>query len=380
MRIRDLRPLLWPILVAAPLAGCAAGSRNNACRPLVNDSAARTSALANSPFKGTIFTIVMENHSQWDIFNSPSAPYINQLAKQYAVAGGYMDTLVHPSEPNYLWMVAGENFGVTDDNAPSSNHVDCTSHLADQIEQAGLTWHSYQESMGQPCGVDANYPYDPKHNPFVYFDDINGWDGTKFTKPARCMNNVVDYSQFAADLQSGNLPKYVFITPNLMDDMHDGTIEQGDQWLSQEVPKILASPAFQNGGVLFLTWDEGSTLGADNPPMIVISPLAKKGYLSTKSYTTSSFLKTVQAILGVEPLPCDANPAAVPTMDDLFTVPLPQVPSSAGPASSAASTTTATNSAGNSTANSATNSTANTAANSPANSAGGATANTATGP
>ena len=58
------------------------------------------------------------------------------------------------------------------------------------------------------------------------------------------------------------MPKYVFITPNLDDDMHDGSIAQGDAWLAQQVPKIMATDAYKHSGVIFLLWDEGSgTLG-----------------------------------------------------------------------------------------------------------------------
>src|SRR5262249_4203437 len=140
----------------------------------------------------------------------------------------------------------------------------------------------------------------------------------------RCNAHVVDYGELDKDLASGKLADYVFITPNLDSDMHDGSIAQGDGWLAREVPKILSSDAFNNGGVLFLLWDEGSGLvqQADDPPLIAISPNAKPGYESRVSYDTSSYLKTVQTILGLDPLPCDAEAESVPTMDDLFTVPL----------------------------------------------------------
>jgi hypothetical protein len=121
----------------------------------------------------------------------------------------------------------------------------------------------------------------------------------------------------------------VFITPNMKNDMHDGSIEDGDKWLAREVPKILASKAWQNGGVLFITADEGEGRSVtdwsqdDDPPFIVVSPLAKKGYVSNVPYDTSSFLKTVQAIEGVEALPCGEDGVAVETMNDLFDAPLP---------------------------------------------------------
>ncbi len=273
---------------------------------------------------GTVFTIVMENKSQGDILGNGQAPYINKLANDNAVAFGYHDSFVHPSEANYIWMVSGENFGVLDDDDPISHHLYSTSHIADQLEMSGLTWHTYQESMGEPCGLKSHGRYAAKHNPFVFFNDVNGWDGTQFQPSQRCIDNVVDYSQLDKDIAAGNLAKYVFITPNLDHDMHDGSIADGDAWLANEIPKILATPEYQNGGVLFLLWDEGGGYPAsDDPPFIAISPNVKKGTKSNADFDTSSYLKTVQAITGVQALPCDAeNGARVSMMQDLFNMPM----------------------------------------------------------
>jgi phospholipase C len=290
------------------------------------DLSAAANVAPSAVWGGSVFTIVMENHSITEIFGGPYTPYIQQLAAQGAVALGYHDPFVHPSEPNYLWMVAGQNFGILDDGEPAAHSLATRSHLADQLELAGLSWRSYQESMGSPCGRVSHGRYAAKHNPFVYFDDVNGWDGHQFQPSARCDAHVVDYSALDADLAAGQVPRYAFITPNLDNDMHDGGLYQGDQWLAREVPKILASPAFTSGGALFLLWDEGSgTLGPnDDPPFLVLSPHARVGYSSMTNYDTSSYLKTVQTILGLQPLPCADQRAArsIEAMADLFAVPL----------------------------------------------------------
>jgi phospholipase C len=323
--MRQVAPLAFALPIALPIsliAACANTSGNTSlqCRPISSDRASRPSG-----WTGTVFTIVMENHSRADVLSGPDTPFIQSLARQGAVAAGYHDSLVHPSEPNYVWMVAGENFGILNDDDPGpAQHIDSQSHVADQVERAGLTWKAYQEGMGAPCGLESHGEYATKHDPFVYFDDINGWDGTGFARTARCIDHIVDYSQLAADLAANQVPDYVFITPDLLDDMHDGSMAEGDAWLSREVPKILASNAFKNGGVLFLLWDEGGGLPPqDDPPFIVVSPNAKSGYVSNVDYDTSSYLKTVEKIFGVEALPCSSAPAAVQTMKDLFTVPLP---------------------------------------------------------
>jgi acid phosphatase len=312
--------------MVAAAAGCGAntsGSTDAVCRSI---SAPTTPAARPSNFKGTVFTIVMENKSYGDIVGNAQAPYLNQLIKQNALAAGYHDSYVHPSEPNYIWMVAGENFGILDDADPIKHSIDSTSHIADQLELAGVSWKSYQESMGEPCGLTSHGRYAAKHNPFVYFDDINGWDGKTFQPSPRCNEHVVDYTQLDADIAANQVPKYAFITPNLDNDMHDGTVAQGDAWLSQELPKIMATDAYKNNGVIFLLWDEGSgTLGpGDDPPFIVISPMAQAGMTSKVTYDTSSYLKTVQSILGVEPVPCAKDPTTVTAMSDLFVAPLTQ--------------------------------------------------------
>src|SRR3954465_9930257 len=85
-----------------------------------------TTASPSPGFTGTVFTIVMENKSQSEILGNSQAPTINALANAGAVAAGYKDPMIHPSEPNYLWMVAGQNFGVLDDQDPSAHPIDST--------------------------------------------------------------------------------------------------------------------------------------------------------------------------------------------------------------------------------------------------------------
>jgi hypothetical protein len=316
------RGIMKPIIIALGLAACAntSGSTSAVCT-----APSRVNATPVSAWTGSVFTIVMENKSRDDILGNRSAPFINELAAHGAVAAGYHDSFVHPSEPNYLWMTSGQNFGILDDGDPIKHSIDSTSHIADQLELAGLTWKSYQEGMGAPCGLTSHGRYAAKHDPFVYFDDINGWDGKEFQPSTRCNDHVVDYSELDKDIAANNVPRYVFITPNLDDDMHDGSIAHGDLWLSQELPKIMATDAYKNNGVIFLLWDEGSGTFSpgDDPPFIVISPLARAGTVSNTKYDTSSYLKTVQDILGLEDSQCGAERSASSVaMTDLFAAPL----------------------------------------------------------
>jgi hypothetical protein len=110
--------------------------------------------------------------------------------------------------------------------------------------------------------------------------------------------------------------RYNFITPNLCNDMHDCSITTGDTWLANNLPTILNSPAYQQGGVVFITWDEANT--GDGPiGMIVLSPNGKgAGYQNSISYTHGSTLRTIQEILHVTPLLGDA--AQQTDLGDLF--------------------------------------------------------------
>ena len=286
--LQQMRKYISTFAFAAPLvfAACTpndSGSTSTTCSALTP-----TKAVVPAGWSGTVFTIVMENHSRGDILGNKDAPFINQLAKANAVAAGYHDSFVHPSEPNYLWMVAGENFGVLDDNDPTSHHLDSTSHIADQIEDAGLTWKSYQESMGDAVRADARTAATPRSTT----RSSTSTTSTAGTAPRsirrRAATTTSSTTRSSTPTSRRNaLPEYVFITPNLDDDMHDGSIAQGDAWLPREVPKLLATDAYKNGGVIFLLWDEGGGSPAgDDPPFIAISPQREAAASSRRSTTT----------------------------------------------------------------------------------------------
>ncbi len=118
--------------------------------------------------------------------------------------------------------------------------------------------------------------------------------------------------------------------------MHDtcgllsNPITQGDSWLAGAVPAILNSAAYRDGGVLFITWDEGEG-GGDGPiGLLALSPRAKgHGYRNTIPYTHSSLLATLQRIFGVGPPLGDA--ATATDLRDLFAAPGGTPPSTAIP-------------------------------------------------
>jgi phosphatidylinositol-3-phosphatase len=288
---------------------------------------AHASATPPGPIQ-TVFLILMENKNWAEIKGHPQAPYINtQLLPRASHTEQYYSPGVSPSLPNYLWLEAGDAFGITDDAPPHVHHQRTTAHLVTRLAQAGLSWTSYQEDIsGTECPLTATGLYRPKHNPMVYFDDVTDSNNPR---SSHCIAHVRPYHELAQDLARNTVAHYNFITPNLCHDMHDCDLRTGDTWLAEEVPKILASQAYQSGGALFITWDEGSAgifslwqrrrgpIG-----MIVLSPYAKgHGYANTLPYTHSSTLRTIQRILGVTPFLADAVHAT--DLSDLFAIPLP---------------------------------------------------------
>jgi hypothetical protein len=281
---------------------------------------AQTLPPSNLPPINTVFVILMENHN-WSDITPAVAPYIrNTLMPMGAHAEQYFNPPgIHPSEPNYIWLEAGDNLGVTNDNDPSVNHQSTTSHLATLLNSAGISWKAYEEDIdGTTCPLVSVNRYAPKHDPFVFFDDVTN---TNNPNSAFCISHIRPYTEFAADLQNNTVARYNFITPNLCNDMHDCSVTTGDTWLSQQLPAIFASQAYKNGGAIFITWDEGE--GGDGPiGMIVLSPFAKTNYSNTIHYTHSSMLRTVQQIFNVGPFLRDAANAT--DLSDFFAVSPPK--------------------------------------------------------
>jgi phosphatidylinositol-3-phosphatase len=237
-----------------------------------------------------VFIIVMENEESTSLIGNASAPYINGLANSYGLATQYYG-VSHPSLPNYLALTAGSTFGITSD---CENCFLNQTNLADQIEASGRTWRAYMESMPSPCDLTDTGTYGMWHNPWLYYNDIR-------TNTTRCNAGVVPYTHFATDLATSNPPNFMWVTPNLCSDMHDCSIATGDNWLKQQVPVILNSAAYRNGGVLFITWDEGSTnagcctnAAGGRVATLVISPLAKTGFQSSVAETHYSLLRTIE--------------------------------------------------------------------------------------
>jgi acid phosphatase len=255
-----------------------------------------------------IFIIIMENHGFSEIIGNADAPYLNELAADYGLAANYV-SVAHPSLPNYLALTGGDTFGITADCTDCFQ--DAPNLVTDRITPSGRSWRAYMESMPSAGYLGDAYPYLQKHDPFVYYDDLRA-------DPAQ-LANVVPYSQLATDLAAAQTtPAFGWITPSMLDDMHDGTVAQGDTWLSDQVPLLLDSPAWtEQRSLLFITWDEDDNAPGNQVATLVIADEVSAGYRSAAAYSHYSLLRTIEAAWSLDPL--TANDAQAAVMSDLFT-------------------------------------------------------------
>lgn len=280
-----------------------------------------------------IFEIVMENHSYEQVIGNPNAPHINALAQQYGLAT-HSYGVTHPSEPNYVALIGGNFFGINNDAPYPSNTVNAPS-LAQQLENAGLTWKDYQQTMpyaGFTGTSSGNGLYASKHNPFLNFASMQN-------TPAELAKMVPD-TQLFADLATNNVPNFSFIVPNQCHDMHgtgDCTDEASkvmasDAYVGNVVTAIMASQSWREGNnAIVVTWDEddfeASNLGCcdANPGgghivTMVIANHGPRGLQDPTPYNHYSLLQTIQNAFGLGCLEYTCDTANVKSMTPLFAV------------------------------------------------------------
>ena len=229
-----------------------------------------------------IFVIMLENHSQSSVIDDANAPFLTSLAHTYTMADHYYG-VTHPSMPNYIATIAGDNFGIQDDHDERVVNLD-RPNLVDQLEAKGISWGAYMEDLPankldsfNPSSADPLYA--KKHNPFVLFDDVKN--------DAARMDHVKDYSALAGDLNGPNAPQFVWITPNQCHDMHGGIYhaiaghpetpcpygsikddandaalkQKADDWTQQAVTTIMTSQAWTKHSAIVIVTDENDYTG-----------------------------------------------------------------------------------------------------------------------
>ncbi|MFF3906485.1 alkaline phosphatase family protein [Streptomyces sp. NPDC001848] len=343
-----------------------------------------------------IFYIMMENHGFSQIIgNTADAPYINHLAARYNVAKNFHG-VTHPSLPNYLSMFSGSFQGIWDDckagadvtcapeefvpgsgdstdtasltpsqvaGASKTPHMFSGKNLVDQLEAKGRSWKAYMQSMPQ-AGFEGEYAptvngttvklYAQKHNPFMYFSDVNSPGNPR-------LQRVVPFEKnFDADLAAGTVPAFSWISPDQCHDMHGvspssadriglpacgtpasgldhGAIKLGDQFLKDTVSKIMSSRTWQtSNSSIVIAWDENdysgysggpgspvgagsAVLGGGDAPLLVINSQAGPHKVSDVPADHYTVLATIERLWHLGCLENTCSPRTSGSLENLFT-------------------------------------------------------------
>ena len=348
--------------------------------------------------------VILENEDYATSFGSSSpAPYLAQTLPAAGVLLQNYYGIGHESNDNYIAMISGQgpNIDTQGDcqifsdflttgpvsaltgQAPGEGCVFPTSvpSLPDQLQQAGISWKAYMEDMGNTAtreSATCGHPslntqdgtqtatsadnYATRHDPFVYFHSV-------IDNQAYCDQHVVSLKPLATDLQTlATTPQFVFITPSLCHDGHDSPCADGEpgglksvnSFLQTLVPEIVQSPAFQQDGLLLITFDESSGPQSDasaccgegpnlpNTPLpgitglgggvvgaVAIAPqFIKPGTVSKLSYNHYSMLRTVEDIFGLSYLGYAGASGQASFGADVFSAATPKFPAKGSSSSS----------------------------------------------
>lgn len=267
-----LRVVALAVLAAVLVGGCTSGSSPSTLNTVTTaklSSTTTTSTTAQPPTTTTrvpptgeakILVVMMENHGDGAIIGNSAAPFQNSLVHNYAAFTNSAG-VDHPSAPNYVAFVSGQDngqAGVGDCSASIGSSCNWSgANLGVQLQQAGIPQAWYAEGLsGNGCSIsNANSgDGDVNHMPWAYMDT---WQSdTAACADAGLTTTAPSDPQLVAALSSANPPSFAWVTPNLTDDTHNGTIAQGDTYLRNLVGSVQATSWYANGGTILITYDE----------------------------------------------------------------------------------------------------------------------------
>lgn len=322
--------LLLPVMAAFVAMAISACNSNDAKGGGASATPAAVTTMA-ADIKHVFVIVLENKSYSDTFGSSTQDPYLQQtLVPEGALLTQYYGT-GHVSLDNYISMVSGQasttdtqfdclpqssglsgqyidvvQTGTTPDGQVIASggcvYPASVKSLPNQLDAVGLTWKGYMEDMGNDpsreaatCGhpplngtdltnaaeapssaVPDGDQYATRHDPFMYFHSI--------IDSSECDSNVVNLKKLDTDLQTvATTPNFSFITPNLCNDGHDGDgtgaagkgcvngdpggLTSADNFLKTWVPKIMASPAYQQDGLIVITFDEGNyTLQSSTDP------------------------------------------------------------------------------------------------------------------
>jgi acid phosphatase len=253
-----------------------------------------------------IMTIMMENTDFSQFVGSPQEPYLNEISREYAnftQAYGW----TYPSLPNYLELLSGSDWGTAGNDCDITD-PGCSDFagptLVNQLANAGLTWNAYYQGDASGCDQSdgsGNYPY--WHNAFRYFSDFS-----------TLCKNISNFSDLNSNLDSANAADFQWVVPDLVNSGGDnGTMQSGDSWLNSELPQIMNSTWYRQGGQIVILYDTGYEDSSTTPstggqiPMVVVSAKTEGMGSVATPIDTAGVLRSIEQAYGLSFLGDAAN-------------------------------------------------------------------------
>ena len=291
-------------LIGGGLMGClAAGCSTGPPGPTASSPAPVSAAPAASPPAthapaaaggvSKILVIMEENHGTAEVFPS-GMPYLWHLARRYGYASDW-SAITHPSLPNYLAIFSGSAFNDPPDCGPGPGCAYPAPSVFGQALALGKTARSYEESMPVPCDRSDSGTYAVRHNPWAY---VPG-------ETAACRSGDVPAGTpsggaLASAVRAGTLPSVGLITPNLINDAHDGTLGQADAWLRMWIPVIMSGPDWRHGRLaIAIVFDEGDP--GLQVPFALIAP-GLSGAVTRQPLDHYALTRLIDQVIGASPL------------------------------------------------------------------------------
>ncbi|KAI0480094.1 acid phosphatase phoa [Xylariaceae sp. FL0804] len=264
----------------------------------VEQAAATAKTLSpKSHVKGKAFdrlAIIWLENTDYDM--AIGDPNLAWLAKKGITLSGY-HAVTHPSQPNYVASIAGDYFGMENDDF--NQIVSNVSTVVDLLEDKGISWAHYQEHMPYSGYEGLEYvnqetganDYVRKHNPAISFNaNAGNVDRLAVDK---------NLTMFYEDLANDALPQWMFITPNMTNDGHDSSVTVAGSFTRSFLEPLLDDPRFMRNTLVLVTFDENETYTIQNRVLAILLgdavPDRLVGTTDTNYYNHYSEIATVSA-------------------------------------------------------------------------------------
>lgn len=248
-------------------------------------------------FKKVVWLVLENTNYQ----GAMKQPYLAELTKSGALLTNMFGES-HPSQGNYIAMIAGSTLGVKGDRS-----VDLPdSHIGDLLEKAGKDWRVYAEDYPGNCyTASTSHSYARKHVPFISFTNVS-------KNSARC-KKIESADRFSQDLSSGLTADYSMYIPNLKNDGHDTGVNFGGNWLKSNFETLFANPTSLGDTLFIVTFDESEGSSTNQIYTVLLGSKIKPGSSNAQLLDHTSLLKMIEDELGLGNLGRDDAKAPVIT-------------------------------------------------------------------